>query len=134
MTNAQLAERCLTAQGFDRPPAPTLEGDPSRLELWPRLLDEEVEELRAAIADQNLVEVADALADILYVAYQAAANFGLPIDRVFAEVHRSNMTKVHPDGTVDRRPDGKIQKPATFEPPHLAPILFPGLDLESDPR
>jgi hypothetical protein len=124
-SNAQLAAVSLRAQGYECPDRPVLPADASMRELWPRLLDEEVQELRDAIAANDLVGVADALADVLYVAYQAAASYGIPIDDVFAEVHRSNLTKVGPDGEVERRADGKTLKPAGYSPPNLAPIVFP---------
>lgn len=49
--------------------------------------------------------------------------WGIPLDDVFAEVHRSNMTKIWPDGTVHKRGDGKILKPPTYSRPNLKPIL-----------
>jgi predicted HAD superfamily Cof-like phosphohydrolase len=118
-TNAELARESLIAMGGTAPRQPTLEVGHLR-ELWPRLLREEVDELEKA---RDLVEVADALADVLYLAYQAAASYGLPIDEVFREVHRSNMSKLLPDGSVLRREDGKVLKPEGWSPPQLAPIL-----------
>ena len=114
---------CLAAQGFDTPAAPTLTVAAHLHDLWPRLLDEEVTELRAAIDRRDIVEVADALADIVYVALSAGASYGLPMDAVLAEVHRSNMTKVAADGVVVTRDDGKVLKPATYAPPQIGPIL-----------
>lgn len=122
-TNADLAAACFHAQGSVAPSRPTLAVDPALHAFWPQLLDEEVSELREALHTQDLVEVADALADILYVAYQAAASYGIPIDAVFREVHRSNLAKVSPDGLVIRRADGKVMKPAGWTPPDVARVL-----------
>lgn len=121
-SNAAMARECLRMQGFDTPDAAMLP-TPALAALWPRLLREEVAELEAGFADGDLVSVADALADVLYVAYQAAASCGLPIDDVFAEVHRSNLTKIPEEGHVTYREDGKVIKPAAYSPPDLAPIV-----------
>lgn len=85
-----------------------------------RLIREECDELEVAINQKNLVEIADALADILYVTYGAAAAFGIIIDPVFAEVQRSNMTKFI-DGY--RRADGKWMKGPSYTPANIAPII-----------
>jgi maleylpyruvate isomerase len=125
--NSSLARQCLIAQGFEVRDEPTVEIERFLQVLWPRLLHEEVDELTAAVAAGDLVEVADGLADILYVAYQAAHSFGIPIDEVFAEVHRSNLTKVPArDRGIERRPGGKVLKPEGFSPPDLGPLLRPG--------
>lgn len=71
----------------------------------------------------DLTEAADALADILYVVYGAALEWGIPIEEVFAEVHRSNMSKVWPDGTVHYREDGKVLKPPDYSPADVAGVL-----------
>jgi len=85
----------------------------SRCSLRLNLIEEELEELREAIIQNNLISAADALGDLLYVVYGAGLEFGLDLEPVFAEIHRSNMTKV--GGTL--REDGKLLKPATYEPP-----------------
>lgn len=87
------------------------------------LIEEELEELRTAIADENIVEVADALTDILYVVYGAGLTFGIDLDKTFAEVHRSNMSKLGPDGKPIYREDGKILKGPDYTPPDLTFIL-----------
>lgn len=120
---AAAAASCLAAQGFDVPPAPTLDVAANLHELWPRLLDEEVQELRDALAARDIVQVADALADVVYVALSAGASYGLPMDAVLAEVHRSNLTKVAADGVVATRSDGKVLKPDTYSPPDIASVL-----------
>jgi predicted HAD superfamily Cof-like phosphohydrolase len=66
-------------------------------------------------------EVADALADLVYVICNMALEYGIPLDRVFAEVHRSNMAKFV-DG-VKLRPDGKILKPDGWQPPDIRGVM-----------
>jgi predicted HAD superfamily Cof-like phosphohydrolase len=93
-------------------------------ELRCALIDEEYhEELQPAMEAGDIVEMADALADILYVTYGCAVAFGIPIDECFAEVHRSNMSKTGPDGKALRREDGKILKGPNYFRPNLAAIL-----------
>ena len=87
------------------------------------LLDEELDELRDAIAELDIVGVADALGDILYVAYGAGHTFGIDLDRVFAEIHRSNMSKLGSDGKPIRRDDGKVLKGPNYSPPDLQFIV-----------
>lgn len=69
------------------------------------------------------VQAADALADIIYVCIGAANEFGIPLDKVWKEVHRSNMAKIGPNGEVKRREDGKVIKPDGWAPPDIEGIL-----------
>lgn len=107
---------------IDTPPRPTIISS-GRLALRADLIQEEFAEWLDAHNTGDLIEVADALADLLYVVYGTAHEYGLPIDRVFAEVHRSNMTKF-PEGKILRRADGKIMKPVTWEPPDIKGVLY----------
>ena len=95
------------------------------------LLQEEFDEYKAAVEADDVVEVADAIADMLYVLYGTAIEHGIPIDAVFAEVHRSNMTKADENGTPYRRDDGKIIKGPRFEPPMIARLLNPEESMHS---
>jgi predicted HAD superfamily Cof-like phosphohydrolase len=88
-----------------------------------RLIQEELHELIDALQDKDIVEVADALTDILYVTYGAGHAFGIDLDKCFAEVQRSNMTKLGRDGKPVYRADGKIKKGPDFEEPNLKTIL-----------
>jgi predicted HAD superfamily Cof-like phosphohydrolase len=91
------------------------------------LIEEEVQELGAALfRDHDIVEVADALGDIAYVVYGAAISFGIDLDAVIAEIHRSNMSKLGEDGKPIYREDGKVLKSRLYSPTNLRPIL--GLD------
>jgi predicted HAD superfamily Cof-like phosphohydrolase len=98
--------------------------DANERQLRIKLLAEEFEEYMAAEADNDIVEVADALADIIYIACGTAASYGIDLDEVFKEVHRSNMAKLV-DGKVLRRADGKIQKPEGWTPPDIRGVLWP---------
>lgn len=91
-------------------------------EVRQKMLDSEVQELRDAVAAGNLTEIADALADIVYVAVGTAVTYGIPFDAVFTEVHRSNMTKFLPGGPVINE-DGKIVKGTGYKPPRIAELL-----------
>jgi len=86
------------------------------------LLQEEFNEYVAAEQDNDIVEIADALADIIYIACGTAVAYGIPLDKIFDEVHRSNMAKLV-DGKVLRREDGKIQKPAGWTAPDIAGVM-----------
>lgn len=88
-------------------------------ELRLRLIEEEFEELRAAMAQDDLAAVAKEMADLLYVVYGTAVSYGIDMQPVFEEVHRSNMSKV---GGY-KRADGKWVKPPTYSPAALEPIL-----------
>jgi predicted HAD superfamily Cof-like phosphohydrolase len=87
------------------------------------LIREEWEEFAEASRVCDVTGAADALADLLYVVYGAALEWGIPLDDVFVEVHRSNMSKVWPDGTVHYREDGKVLKPPTYSPADVAKVL-----------
>jgi predicted HAD superfamily Cof-like phosphohydrolase len=94
-----------------------------RKKLRLELIREEFKELTEASDANDIVAVADALADLLYVVHGAALEWGIPMDPCYKEVHRSNMTKVFPDGTVHKREDGKVLKPPTYSPADLVTIL-----------
>jgi len=101
------------------PEFPDQETAALRLEL----IAEELGELEEAIANKDLVEVADALTDILYVTYGAGHAFGLDLDECFKEVQRSNMSKLGLDGKPIYRQDGKVLKGPNFKEPDLKKTL-----------
>jgi predicted HAD superfamily Cof-like phosphohydrolase len=88
------------------------------------LIDEELTELHEGMQNESLVEIADALTDLLYVVYGAGHAYGIDLDKTFAEVHRSNMTKLGEDGKPIRREDGKVMKSKNYQPPQLAPLVL----------
>jgi predicted HAD superfamily Cof-like phosphohydrolase len=87
------------------------------------LLVEEVAEFRDASCDRNLVKIADAIGDILYVTYGAAVTYGIDADAVLREVHRSNMSKLGEDGRPILRDDGKVLKSSRYTPPDVLAVL-----------
>ena len=87
------------------------------------LIQEELDELKVGIVNEDLVEVADALTDLLYVVYGAGAAFGLKLDKCFEEVHNSNMSKLGVDGKPIHRDDGKVLKGPNFREPDLKAIV-----------
>jgi len=87
------------------------------------LIEEELDELQYGIDNKDLVEIADALTDLLYVVYGAGHSFGIDLDECFHEVHRSNMSKLGPDFKPIKREDGKVLKPDTYSPPNLKAVL-----------
>lgn len=93
---------------------------PETAHLRIKLIEEELTELRDAYANEDLVAIADALGDLLYVVLGAAVSSGIPLGSVFAEIHRSNMSKV--GGTKNEM--GKLIKPPTYSPANLLPILL----------
>ena len=88
------------------------------------LIEEELDELQMAVDNQDMVEVADALTDLLYVVYGAGHAFGIDLDECFCEVHRSNLSKLGPDFKPIKREDGKVMKPDTYSPPNLKMVLY----------
>tara|TARA_B110000902_G_scaffold120698_1_gene141485 strand:+ start:172 stop:543 length:372 start_codon:yes stop_codon:yes gene_type:complete len=87
------------------------------VQLRYELIKEELEELRQAIKDNDIKEVADALTDILYVTYGAGHAFGINLDKCFYEVQQSNMSKLGPDGKPIYNKSGKVMKgPDYFKP------------------
>ncbi len=116
--------------------------DFERVHMRMALIQEEITELIAAVygpqaasrveqtfADlpdegtRDVVEAADALADLTYVVYGMALESGINLDKVLAEVHSSNLSKLMPDGSVRRREDGKILKGPNFREPDIAGAL-----------
>ena len=87
------------------------------------LIEEELDELHLGVDNQDIVEVADALTDLLYVVYGAGHAFGIDLDECFQEVHQSNMSKLGDNGRPIKREDGKVLKPDTYFPPDLKNVL-----------
>ena len=83
------------------------------------MIEEELTELHDALRIGDAIGTADAIGDLLYVVYGAALAYGIDMEPIFTEIHRSNMTKV--GGKV--RGDGKVLKPQGYSPPNLKPIL-----------
>tara|TARA_A200000159_G_scaffold154991_1_gene168352 strand:+ start:897 stop:1370 length:474 start_codon:yes stop_codon:yes gene_type:complete len=97
--------------------------DFSTRELRLELIREEYQELEEAIDQKDMVAVADALTDLLYVIYGAGHAFGLDLDACYQEVHSSNMSKLDVDGRPLKREDGKVLKGPNFFEPDLSYVL-----------
>ena len=87
------------------------------------LINEELEELKQAISEKNLNEVADALTDILYVTYGAGHAFGINLDKCFEEVQNSNMSKLGKDGKPIYNEFGKVMKGPDYFKPDLSKFI-----------
>ena len=87
------------------------------------LIKEELEELRIAIEEKDLLEVADALTDILYVTYGAGHAFGVDLDKCFNEVQESNMSKPGEDGKPIYNKMGKVMKGPKYFKPNLSKFI-----------
>jgi NTP pyrophosphatase (non-canonical NTP hydrolase) len=92
-------------------------------ELRISLINEELEELKKAIKDNDILEVADALTDILYVAYGAGHAFGINLDKCFHEVQQSNMSKLGANGKPIYNEHGKVMKGPSYFKPNLIQFL-----------
>ena len=84
------------------------------------LIKEELEELTKAMNEKDIIEVADALTDILYVTYGAGHAFGIDLDRCFEEVQNSNMSKLGEDGKPIYNEAGKVMKGPNYFKPDLS--------------
>ena len=87
------------------------------------LIKEELEELKEAMKNKDLLEVADALTDILYVTYGAGHAFGINLDKCFDEVQNSNMSKLGEDGKPIYNESGKVMKGPKYFKPDLAKFI-----------
>ena len=83
------------------------------------LINEELDELKVAMIKKDLVEIADALTDILYVTYGAGHAFGINLDKCFEEVQNSNMSKLGKDGKPIYNESGKVMKGPNYFKPDL---------------
>ncbi len=92
-------------------------------DLRTSLIEEELDELKQAIKDKNLSEVADALTDILYVTYGAGHAFGLNLDISFDEVQKSNMSKLGLDGKPIYNEKGKVMKGPNYFLPDFSKLF-----------
>ena len=87
------------------------------------LIKEELEELKVAMENKDLLEVADALTDILYVTYGAGHSFGIDLDKCFEEVQKSNMSKLGEDNKPIYNDSGKVMKGPKYFKPDLTKFI-----------
>ena len=121
-TNFEMAGDFMEAYGQDIPLHPTWP-DSATQNLRMALIDEEVGELRDSLKNRDMIGVADALTDILYVVYGAGQAFGIDLDECYNEVHRSNLTKLGEDGRPIKDENGKVMKGPNYEEPNLEQYL-----------
>ncbi len=88
------------------------------------LIKEELEELKEAMNKKDIIEVADALTDILYVTYGAGHAFGIDLDKCFDEVQNSNMSKLDDSGKPIYNESGKVMKGPRYFKPNLKKIVL----------
>lgn len=119
---ARLVREFHQAFGLDARTAPT-EVSPELAAHRGELLAEEAAEVAEVAVDGPLDRLAHELADVVYVAYGTALVHGIDLDAVIAEIHRSNMTKLGPDGRIDRRADGKVLKGDHYQAPDVSAVL-----------
>ena len=87
------------------------------------LIKEELNEIERAMKTKDLTEVADALADILYVTYGAGCAYGIDLDECFKEVQRANMSKLDENGKPIYNEKGKVMKGPNYTPPNLKQFI-----------
>ena len=87
------------------------------------LIEEEFSELKAAMKNKDLLEIADALTDILYVTYGAGHAFGINLDKCFNEVQNSNMSKLDDNGKPIYSDAGKVMKGPNYFKPNLSKFV-----------
>jgi predicted HAD superfamily Cof-like phosphohydrolase len=102
---------------------PGIEISDALAKLRVTLLEEECSEFVSATQARDLVAIADALADVVYVAYGTAVTYGIDLDLVLSEVHRANMTKLDHNGKPIKRADGKVLKSERYTPPDVKAML-----------
>lgn len=85
------------------------------------LIKEELEEFKVALKKRDIIEVADALGDLLFVVYGAGCQYGIDLEPVFEEIYKSNLTKA--GGKVNKK--GKITKGKNYKAPNLYKIIAP---------
>lgn len=114
------------------------DGLEKKVERRARLIEEESEEVLEALEyldqtdlgctsstfEEAMADLAGELADLLYVVYGTAEEFGIPLDKVFEAVHAANMSKVWDDGLVHRNEFGKVIKPPNFKKANIYEVLY----------
>ncbi|MDI6024051.1 hypothetical protein QBL02_10890 [Leucobacter sp. UT-8R-CII-1-4] len=124
VSNTQIVSEFHVA--FDLPIASRPRGRVSNelSKLRVELLREEFEEFKNAVECEDVVAIADALGDIVYVTYGAAITYGIDLDAVLREIHRANMSKLGQDGRPVIREDGKVLKGSDYRPPRIVDVLL----------
>ena len=122
MTNFEKVGLFMTTFGQEVKKKSELSSDKINL-LRLSLIQEELDELTKAINENDILEVADALTDILYVTYGAGHAFGIDLDKCFDEVQKSNMSKLGKDGKPIFNEYGKVMKGPDYFKPDLSKFI-----------
>ncbi len=122
MTNFEKVGKFMKTFGQDVKTSSGLSSEKINL-LRIKLIEEELGEFKKAINEKNLIEVADALTDILYVTYGAGHAFGIDLDKCFDEVQKSNMSKLDDAGKPIYNDLGKVMKGPNYFKPNLSKFL-----------
>ena len=122
MTNFDKVGIFMKTFGQDIKDKPSLSSDKIN-KLRISLIKEELDELAEAINNKDLLEVADALTDILYVTYGAGHAFGINLDKCFEEVQNSNMSKLDKNGKPIYNESGKVMKGPNYFKPDLSKFV-----------
>ncbi|MYQ45153.1 hypothetical protein GTW40_08785 [Streptomyces sp. SID4985] len=119
---ARLVREFHRAFGLDARETPT-EVSPQLAAHRGELLAEEAAEVAEVAVEGPLDDLAQELADVVYVAYGTALVHGIDLDEVIAEIHRANMSKLGPGGEILRREDGKVLKGDHYRAPDVSAVL-----------
>ena len=122
MTNFQKVKKFMETFGQEVKPKPSLSSDKINM-LRYNLIKEELDELKQALDNNDILEVADALTDILYVTYGAGHAFGINLDACFEEVQNSNMSKLGNDDKPIYNDQGKVMKGPKYFKPDLSKFI-----------
>ena len=122
MTNFQKVKTFMQTFGQEVKTEPSFSTEKIN-DLRYNLIKEELDELKQAIDNKDLLEVADALTDILYVTYGAGHAFGIDLDSCFEEVQNSNMSKLGKDGKPIYNEAGKVMKGPNYFKPDLSKFI-----------
>ena len=122
MTNFKLVKNFMETFGQEVKNKPSFSNDKIN-KLRYNLIKEELDELRVALENKDLLEVADALTDILYVTYGAGHAFGIDLDKCFEEVQNSNMSKLDENNKPIYNESGKVMKGPKYFKPDLSKFV-----------
>ncbi|MDC0903732.1 nucleoside triphosphate pyrophosphohydrolase family protein [Pelagibacteraceae bacterium] len=122
MSNFEKVKKFMQTFGQDVKTKPSFPDD-KIVNLRNSLIEEELSELKEAVNNKDINEIADALTDILYVTYGAGHAYGINLDKCFDEVQNSNMSKLGEDGKPIYNESGKVMKGPNYFKPNLKKFL-----------
>ena len=123
MSNFEKVKKFMQTFGQDVKTKPSFPDD-KIVNLRNSLIEEELSELKEAVNNKDINEIADALTDILYVTYGAGHAYGINLDKCFDEVQNSNMSKLGEDGKPIYNESGKVMKGPNYFKPNLKKFLW----------